>query len=99
MAYSSKYFDKINNRYYVILGDAETQEGSIWEAANFASHYKLDNVCAFVDCNRFGQSNIMDVTIYYYFSTLNKFWIVTKPDGKLLDGMPLLLMDIISKIL
>jgi transketolase len=54
MAYSSKYFDKIDNKYFVLLGDAEIAEGSIWEACNFASEYKLDNLVAFVDCNRFG---------------------------------------------
>lgn len=41
------------------MGDAEIGEGSVWEACHFASHYKLDNVIAFVDCNKFGQSNIL----------------------------------------
>lgn len=54
MGYSSKYVDKINNVYFTILGDAETSEGSIWEAAAFASHYQLNNVIAFIDVNRFG---------------------------------------------
>lgn len=54
MAYSSKNLDKIDNRYWVILGDGETAEGSVWEAANFASYYKLDNMVAIVDVNRLG---------------------------------------------
>lgn len=54
MAYSSKYFDKLNNYYYCIMGDAEIGEGSVWEACNFASHYQLDNLIAFVDCNKYG---------------------------------------------
>ena len=33
------------------MGDGETQEGQVWEAAMTASHYKLDNVCAFLDFN------------------------------------------------
>ncbi len=33
------------------MGDGELQEGQIWEAAMTAAHYKLDNVCAFVDFN------------------------------------------------
>lgn len=37
---------------YCLLGDGEIQEGSIWEAAMTAPHYKLDNVCAIVDYNK-----------------------------------------------
>lgn len=54
MAYSSKFLDKINNRYWVICGDGETAEGSVWEAANFASYYKLDNLTCVIDVNRLG---------------------------------------------
>jgi transketolase len=39
-------------RVYVIMGDGEQQEGSIWEAAMAAGHYKLENLCAIVDVNR-----------------------------------------------
>ena len=39
-------------RVYVIMGDGEQQEGSIWEAAMAAGHYKLDNLCGIVDMNR-----------------------------------------------
>ena len=38
-------------RTYTILGDGEIEEGQVWEAAMFASHYKLDNLCAIVDNN------------------------------------------------
>ncbi len=41
-----------NYRVYVIMGDGEQQEGSIWEAAMSAGHYKLENLCAVVDVNR-----------------------------------------------
>lgn len=41
----------LNYHTYVILGDGELQEGQIWEAALFASAYKLDNLTAIVDCN------------------------------------------------
>ncbi len=40
-----------NSRIYVLLGDGECQEGLIWESAMFASHYKLDNLCAIIDRN------------------------------------------------
>ena len=39
-------------RTYAILGDGETEEGQVWEAAMFAAHYKLDNLCAVVDLNK-----------------------------------------------
>ncbi len=38
-------------RVYTLLGDGEIQEGQVWEAAMSASHYKLDNLCVFVDNN------------------------------------------------
>ena len=43
--------DKKDYRTYCLLGDGETQEGQIWEAAMSASHYKLDNLCAILDRN------------------------------------------------
>ena len=39
-------------KVYTILGDGESQEGEVWEAAMFASHYKLDNLVAFLDFNK-----------------------------------------------
>jgi transketolase len=48
---------KSSRRIYVILGDGECAEGSIWEAANSAYDLKLDNLCAIVDINRLGQSD------------------------------------------
>lgn len=56
MAYSSKNFDKINNKIWCICGDGEVAQGSVWEAAGFASYYKLSNLIAIVDINRLGQS-------------------------------------------
>ena len=38
-------------RVYAILGDGECEEGQVWEAAMFAAHYKLDQLCAFIDFN------------------------------------------------
>lgn len=50
MAIAGK-LDKKNYRVYCILGDGEIDEGQVWEAAMSANHYKLDNLCAIVDCN------------------------------------------------
>ena len=41
---------------YVLLGDSETAEGSVYEALQLAVHYKLNNLCAILDVNRLGQS-------------------------------------------
>ncbi len=41
---------------FVLLGDGECAEGSVWEAAEIAGYYKVDNLVAIVDVNRFGQS-------------------------------------------
>jgi len=43
-------------KVYVLLGDGELAEGQVWEAANFAGYYKLQNLIAIVDVNRLGQS-------------------------------------------
>lgn len=50
MALANK-IDNTNVRIYTILGDGETQEGQVWEAAMFAGHYKLSNLCWLVDFN------------------------------------------------
>ena len=47
---------KSDYRTYVLLGDGEMAEGSVWEAANLGQYFKLDNLCAIVDINRLGQS-------------------------------------------
>lgn len=42
-------------RTYVLMGDSESAEGSVWEAFALASYHKLDNLCAIIDVNRLGQ--------------------------------------------
>lgn len=48
--------DKNDQRVYVLMGDGESAEGSVWEAAEVASHDGVDNLCAIIDVNRLGQS-------------------------------------------
>ncbi len=50
MALSGKIRDK-NYRVYAILGDGESEEGQVWEAAMMAAHYNLNNLCIFIDSN------------------------------------------------
>jgi len=61
MALAAK-LDNKDYRVYAVLGDGELQEGQVWEAAMFAAHYKLDNVCAILDFNGLQiDGNIADV--------------------------------------
>ncbi|MBO5715228.1 MAG: transketolase [Clostridia bacterium] len=50
MALAGK-IDNKDYRVYTIIGDGESEEGQVWEAAMFASHYKLDNLCVILDLN------------------------------------------------
>ena len=50
MALAAKLQNK-DYRVFAVTGDGELQEGQIWEAAMFASHYKLDNLIVYVDAN------------------------------------------------
>ncbi len=50
MALAAK-IDKKDYRTYAIIGDGESEEGQVWEAAMFAAHYKLDNLCFILDLN------------------------------------------------
>ena len=56
MAINGKYLDQLDYRVYVLMGDGETAEGGVWEAAALAAHYKLDNLVGIVDVNGIGQS-------------------------------------------
>ena len=50
MALAGK-IDKKDYRVYTVVGDGESEEGQLWEAAMFASHYNLDNLCVILDWN------------------------------------------------
>ena len=57
LALNAKKIDKSGYRTYVLMGDGESVEGSVWEAVELGRHFKLDNLCAIVDVNRLGQSD------------------------------------------
>ncbi|TLY25353.1 MAG: transketolase [Nitrospirae bacterium] len=57
IALNAKSIDKLDHRTYVLMGDGESVEGSVWEAAEVARYHGLDNLCAIVDVNRLGQSD------------------------------------------
>ncbi len=50
MALAAK-LDGSSRRVYAVMGDGESEEGQVWEAAMFAAHYKLDNLCFVLDWN------------------------------------------------
>ena len=56
VALAGKYLDRLPYRVWVLCGDSELAEGSIWEALDKASHYHLSNLIVIVDVNRLGQS-------------------------------------------
>ena len=52
---AGKYLDKLPYHIWVVLGDSEMAEGSIWEALELAGHYQLNNLIGILDMNRLGQ--------------------------------------------
>src|SRR5438034_4391894 len=55
VALAGKRLDRLPYRVWVLCGDSEMAEGSIWEAFEHAAYYKLDNLAAIIDVNRLGQ--------------------------------------------
>jgi len=80
--------DRSAGRTFVLMGDGECAEGAVWEAAAFAAHARLRNLCAVVDVNRLGQS---DPTMYEhdlgaYARKFRAFgWDVLTVDGHKMD--------------
>lgn len=62
MALAAKKDGK-DHRVFVVLGDGECDEGSVWEAALFANHYRLDNLTAIIDHNHMQSLDYCDNTI------------------------------------
>ena len=55
MALAGKYLERLPSRVWVLCGDSEMAEGSMWEAFEHAAHFELDNLTAIIDVNRLGQ--------------------------------------------
>ena len=71
MAFASK-LNKINNKIFVILGDGELNEGSVWESVLIANAYKLDNLVVIIDRN-FRQANLKTEELIPLESLQEKF--------------------------
>jgi transketolase len=61
VALAGKYLDRLPYRVWVLCGDSELAEGSIWEAFDKASYYQLSNLIVLADVNRLGQRGQTDV--------------------------------------
>ena len=76
--------DELDSKIYVLMGDSEITEGSVWEACEVASLYKTENLIAIVDCNRLGQSmpTIHEYHMHRYEEKFKAFgWEVITVDG------------------
>lgn len=88
--------DKRDYRTYVLMGDSESSEGSVWEAIQLAAHYNLDNLICFIDVNNLGQSTetMLDYKIKQYVDICIAFgWQVFDVDGHSVKS----LMEVIDK--
>ena len=72
MAFAAR-IDKREYHTWVLQGDGETAEGSVWEAAETASYYKLNNLTVIVDANRLGQSQ--PTMLQHDMDTYKKRWV------------------------
>lgn len=68
----SALIKKIKYRVFVLMGDGECNEGSVWEGAMFAAQHKLNNLTAIVDFNKWQATGRIDKTLK--FGTLSKKW-------------------------
>ena len=89
MALAQK-MDKRPSRTYVVMGDGELAEGSVWEGAMSATQYKLDNLCAVIDRNRLQISGTTE-EVMHQDSVEERFaafgWNVLSVDGNDIDAM------------
>ncbi len=84
MAFALKQNSNNDSRVFVVLGDGECNEGSVWEAAEFANHFRLNNLVAVVDHNKMQSLDYCSKTLEVG-SMANRFeafgWNVIDIDG------------------
>ena len=95
MAYAAKLDNKTHD-VYVVMGDGECDEGSVWEAALFANNYRLDNLVAIIDYNKMQSLDFCENTIEIA-SLASKWrafgWNVIEVDGHNYDELDVALND------
>lgn len=90
IALAGKYLDRLPYHIWVLLGDSEMAEGSVWEAFDKASHYGLSNLVGILDMNRLGQRGETDLgwNSAAYTDRARAFgWHVIDVDGHDLTGI------------
>ena len=83
MAMASR-LQRRNYRVFVLLGDSEMAEGSVWEAIQLAGYFRINNICAIIDVNKFGQrgETMLGHKTEEYEKRLNSFgWNTITIDG------------------
>ena len=88
IAIAGKYLDKLPYHVWVLLGDSEMAEGSVWEAFDHASYYRLGNLVGILDMNRLGQRGETDLgwNSAAYAARARAFgWHTVEIDGHTLD--------------
>ena len=90
IALAGKYLDRLPYRVWVLLGDSEMAEGSVWEALEKANYYKLTNLIGILDVNRLGQSRETEFgwnTEAYTLRARMLGWETVTVDGHDLEGI------------
>ncbi len=80
----------VDRRTYVLMGDGESAEGSVWEAAELGGRYNLGSLCATIDVNRLGQSQptMLQYEMTVYKARWESFgWQAIVVDGHDIDGL------------
>lgn len=72
----------LDYKAYVLMGDGELNEGSVWEAVMFAGHHKLSNLIAIIDANGMQSDGTIDDILSFDYTVFDKFgWDVIWVDG------------------
>lgn len=84
IALNAKDLDHSDQRVYVLMGDGESAEGSVWEAAQMATYYEVNNLCAIIDINRLGQSQ--PTTLQHRMDVYKRRWEAFGWQAIIVDG-------------
>src|SRR6058998_295105 len=90
IALAGKNLDRLPYRIWVLCGDSEMAEGSMWEAFEHAAHYELDNLTAIIDVNRLGQrgETMVGWDIDVYRDRAHAFgWETIEVDGHVVEAI------------
>jgi transketolase len=88
MALNAKYLDRMSYRTFVLLGDSEMAEGSVWETMQLAAYYELNNLVGIIDVNGLGQrgQTMFGHSTHSYAEKARAFgWRVIEVDGHNID--------------